>query len=107
MNHQKERPDTRGNAVEPVSQTSPTKGKLNMQRDSTAVSTSQEPTTDDVIFVIRDKLSRIKDLNELIFMAGEGMLGISRDAANAICAGSDVIKDALEEVCEMIDGRAA
>ncbi|WP_028034123.1 hypothetical protein [Chelativorans sp. J32] len=78
-----------------------------MHRDSSSAPTSQEPTAENVLFDVRDKLSRIKDLNELIFMAGEGMLGISRDAANAICAGSDVIKDALEEVCEMIDGRAA
>ncbi|WP_287945956.1 hypothetical protein [Aquamicrobium sp.] len=51
----------------------------------------------------RDILTRIKDLNELMFMAGEGMFGFSRNAANAITAGCDEIGAKLREACDIID----
>ena len=54
-----------------------------------------------------DKLTRIKDLNQLMFMAGEGMLNVSRQHANAICAGSDTISDLLRDVSDLLDGRTA
>jgi hypothetical protein len=59
--------------------------------------------SEDALFEARNKLSRIKDLNELMFMAGEGMLGISRQSANAVTAGCDVISDLLKEVCSLLD----
>lgn len=79
-------------------------GKSNMGTNSTTAGARQER---DPISVAREKLSRIKDLNELIFLAGEGLLSMSRKSANAICAGSDTIGDLLEEVCDLIDGRHA
>lgn len=53
----------------------------------------------------RDILTRLKDLNELMFMASEGMLGISRGAANALAAGCDEIAKKLVEVCDIIDAQ--
>jgi len=80
------------------------KGQSNMATDTTGADARQDR---DPIRAARDKLSRIKDLNELVFLAGEGMLGMSRKSANAICAGCDTIGDLLEEVCDLIDGRHA
>lgn len=51
----------------------------------------------------RDILTRLKDLNELMFMAGEGMFGFSRNAASAITAGCDEIGAKLREACDIID----
>ena len=77
---------------------------MNANEGSTAALQQQDH---DALFEARDKLTRIKDLNELVFMASEGMLGTSEKAANAICAGCDTIGMLLEEVCDLIDGRQA
>lgn len=77
---------------------------MNANEGSTAALHQQDH---DALFEARDKLTRIKDLNELVFMAGEGMLDTSEKAANAICAGCDTIGRLLEEVCDLIDGRQA
>lgn len=77
---------------------------MNIDTDNTAALQQQDH---DALFEARDKLTRIKDLNELVFMAGEGMLDTSEKAANAICAGCDTIGRLLEEVCDLIDGRQA
>ncbi len=53
----------------------------------------------------RDLLTRIKDLNELVLMAADGMLGISSGAANAIAAGCDEIAKKLDQVCDIIDAQ--
>lgn len=92
--------------------TFPSHGSTNPQKDmdmnanegSTAALQQQDH---DALFEARDKLTRIKDLNELVFMAGEGMLDTSEKAANAICTGCDTIGRLLEEVCDLIDGRQA
>lgn len=57
------------------------------------------------LFEARTILSQIKDLNELMFMAGEGTLGISRNAGNAITAGCEVISKLLNEACDIIDAQ--
>lgn len=82
----------------------PRKGNPDMATDNTAADARQGR---DPIFEARDKLTRIKDLNELVFLAGEGMLSMSRKSANAICAGCDTIGALLSEVCDLIDGRDA
>lgn len=53
----------------------------------------------------RDILTRIKDLNELMFIAGEGLFAVNRSAGSAITAGSDEIAKKLVEVCDIIDAQ--
>ncbi|WP_144223634.1 hypothetical protein [Mesorhizobium amorphae] len=50
-------------------------GHKNVETHNTTAGARQDER--DPIDEAREKLTRIKDLNELIFLAGEGMLGMS------------------------------
>lgn len=67
--------------------------------DATRATAEALPDLDDVLV----KLLCIKDLNELLFMAGEGLIASQREKANAITAGCDVIDDLIGEVKDMLE----
>ncbi|TPM25686.1 hypothetical protein [Mesorhizobium sp. B2-3-4] len=50
------------------------------------------------------KLTRVKSLNELVFMSGESLIMTLPSAANAITAGCDVINELLIEIQEIVEG---
>lgn len=71
---------------------------MNVHSNNTTDAVRQE-----AMFKARERLTRIKDLNELVFMAGEGMLNTCRKSANAITAGADTISDLLDELGDLLD----
>ncbi len=75
-----------------------------MTNDATRATAEALPETPK-LSEARDILTRLKDLNELMFMAGEGLFTTSRSAASAITAGCDEIAKKLVEVCDIIDAQ--
>lgn len=84
-----------------------------MTNDATRASDTALPAIDppegasesNCLFEARTKLTRIEDLNELMFMAGEGLVSQLPNAANAITAGAAQINELLLEVCNQLDGK--
>lgn len=50
-----------------------------------------------------NKLTRVQSLNELLFLAGEGLLSMDRNIAEAITTGCDVIDEMLQEIKSILN----
>lgn len=78
---------------------------MNSQNHSTAAPVEASAIEIPKLSDAREILTRLKDLNELMFMAGEGLFTISRSAGNAITAGCDEMAKKLAEVCDILDAQ--
>lgn len=67
--------------------------------DATRASAETVPDLDEAA----TKLTRAKDLTELIFLAAEGLMRELPHAANAITAGCDEIDRTLKEVQAILE----
>lgn len=69
-----------------------------------AASSNSTALTDDNRISAVSLLHKIKSMNELLFMAGEGMVLMSRDTANAITQGCDVVDDFVSQALNLLEG---
>lgn len=76
---------------------------MNAHSDITSAASPASQDAVDIIMDVETMIIRAKDLAQLIFMAGEGIL--DRKDKNAITAGCDVIdgvlKGALDKLAEV------
>ena len=61
----------------------------------------------DISIKVESILNEAKNLADLIFLAGEGMLSIDRKVGNAIAAGAAEVVDKIEQAQSLLHDEAS